>query len=298
MPFGYRSDTEFSSIRVESTQLAATMTVRPSDLALLAGHAVEVLDALRPPAIVHEDARDDGVGADLELPGLQRERNQVVGGVEEGGRVAAAPAGAAVVAGREAADRPRHVGTTAADDRHAERAGGSLQQSLAAARGRRRQEVLAAGERVRVIVSATHADELVHLVVVGRDVLVADGPGNLPAVAFRSRELEVAIAQADAAPDVGLAAEAPDPPQVEGPALRREDRLLLLAEEEVRRRLAAPPALPLLVRQDVRPVLRSIELRPRIEETDLDALPGQVPRRHPAGRTAADDDDGVDAGRA
>ena len=86
--------------------------------------------------------------------------------------------------------------------------------------------ILAARQRILIVVAAAHADQLIDLVVVRRDVLVADGPRDLPAVAFGPVEIEIGVAQRDAAPDVGFAAAAPDAIQVERLAGRRFVRLL------------------------------------------------------------------------
>ena len=104
-------------------------------------------------------------------------------------------------------------------------------------------------------------------------------------------EVELRVAQADAAPDVRLAAVSPDARQLERPSVRRQVRLLLRVEEELRRSLAARRALARLPRLDVRPELRPIELVAGVEQQDVDALLRQVPRRHAARRAAADDDD-------
>ena len=263
-------------------------------LVLGAGLAVEVLDAARLALVVDQHARDDRVRPDLELAGLQRERDQVIGGAEERRRVAAGAAAAAVVAGREAARRLGHVGAAAGDDVDAERLGALLQQPFAAARRRRRLQELAARQRLGVVVTAADADHLLDLVVVGRDVGVRDRPGDLPAVAGRGLEIHLRQAQADAAPDVGLAAQAPHPRQVEVLALGDLVGLLLRVQVERLRRLALGPALARLPRADVRPELAALELVAGVQHQHLDALLRQVPRGHPAGRAAADDDDGVD----
>src|SRR5439155_5777901 len=66
-------------------------------LPLLPGLPIEVLDPPGEAALVDQDAGGHRVGADLELARLHRERKQVVGGAEEGGRVASASTLAAVV---------------------------------------------------------------------------------------------------------------------------------------------------------------------------------------------------------
>ena len=259
MPLGCWSDFELSRMRVVSTQLAPITTTLPSTVVLLAGLAVEVLHALRQAVVVHEHARDDGVRADLELAGLQGAR--AAGGrpsrrttpcrsrrrsCRSSGRRGKPLQSACVLLAR----RPATIGMSSASHAFCE-------QPLAAAQRRRRHEELAARQRVRVVVAAADADQLIDLVVVRRDVPVVDRPGDLPAVASPAAlKSSSRVAQADAAPDVGLAAVAPDADQLERPVLGRQVRLFLRVEEELRRLLAARPALARLPRADVRPELR------------------------------------------
>ena len=176
----------------------------------------------------------------LQLAGLDGARQQVIGRAERRADVAARAAVAAVVTGRIAvaaacvrlARRPATIGMSIVAN--AFFSSRSLQRMR-----RRRHEELAARQRVRVVVAAVDADQLIDLVVVRRDVLVFDGPGDLPAVLRGALEVEIGVAQADASPDVGLAAVSPHANQLEGLALRREVRLLLRVEEELRLLLAA-----------------------------------------------------------
>src|SRR5262249_2261628 len=131
-----------------------------------------------------------------------------------------------------------------------------LQEALAAPHCGRRHEVLAARQGIRVIVAAVDADELIDLVVVRRDVLVFDRPGDLPAVRVCALEVEIGVAEADAAPDVRLAAVAPDANELERLPLRREVRLVAPGvEEELRLLLSLGLSRARLPRPDVRPVL-------------------------------------------
>ncbi len=163
--------------------------------------------------------------------------------------------------------------------------------AFGAARRRRRQEELAARQRVGVVVAAVDADQLVDLVVVRRDVLVGDRPGDLPAVARRPLEIEVAVAQADASPDVRLAAMPPHAGQRERTVVSGEIRLFLGVEEEVEGLFAAGGALAPFPGLNVRPIFRSIEFRTGVEEQHGNALTRQVPGRHAAGGAAANHDD-------
>ena len=263
-------------------------------LPLRTGLAIEVLDTLRQAVVVHQHAGDDGVGADLELAGLQGIGQQVVGRAEERRRIAAAPAVAAVMAGRKAVVRHGLDRATDPHERHLQPCAGARERDFAAPHLRRRQEVLAARQRVVVVVAAADPDQLIDLVVVRRDVAVVDRPRDVPAVTLTGTEIQLAVAQADASPDVGLAAEAPHPDQLEVAVLGCQPGLFLRVEHERRRLLAARATRPRVPRRHVRPELRPVELLAGIEQHHVDALAREVPRRHAAGGTGTDDDDGID----
>ena len=186
--------------------------------------------------------------------------------------------------GGEAAHGLRHIRPPAMDHRQTKLVERLPQQSLAASRGRRRQQELAARQRFRVIVAAVDADQLLDLVVVRGDVLVFDRPGNLPAVARGALEVEVRVSQAHASPDVGLATVAPHSNQLEGTICRRQVLALAFGgvEEESLRVLTARFALTGFPGLDVRPEVGAIELRAGIEQQDIDPLAREVPGRHAA----------------
>src|ERR1700690_1666938 len=117
----------------------------------------------------------------------------MIGGAEERSGVAAAPAVVAVVASGEAAVSAGHVRAAPVHDRDPETRGRPLDDALAAARRGWRHVIAAPGQRVGVVVAAADADELVDLVVVRRDVLVADRPGDLPAVPLRPLEIHLGV---------------------------------------------------------------------------------------------------------
>ena len=196
-------------------------------------------------------------------PVFEGEGQQVIGRVEERGRVAALAAVAAVVARGEAAHRLRHIGAPAGHDRDVHLPERLLQQPLAAPGRRRRQQELAPRQRVGIVGAAADADQLFDLVVVRRDVRVADRPRDLPSVVRRALEVEIGVAEAHAAPDVRLAAMTPDANQLERLVGRRQVRLLLRVEEELRRLLALGRALAPLPRLHVRPERAAIELGSR-----------------------------------
>ena len=180
MPFGCRRDFEFSRMRVESMQDAATTTTRARTRSLLFGVAVEILHAVGAAFVVDEHARHHGVVDHLEASGAERGLDQVIRRIEERADVAAFAARAAIVAGGVAVVRPREDGAASGDDADADIARRFLQQAFAAAGRGRRKVVAAAGQRILIVIAAAHADQLIHLVVVGRDVFVADGPRESP----------------------------------------------------------------------------------------------------------------------
>ena len=143
------------------------------------------------------------------LPVFSASGQQVIGRAEERRRVATAPTLPAVMACREAVVRDGLDGATNPDERHA-----SAARRRATSRPRRSASSAAAGSTCcpaasRVVVAAADADQLIDLVVVRREVAVVDRPRDVPAVAFACAEVHLAVAQADASPDVGLAAVAP-----------------------------------------------------------------------------------------
>ena len=183
-----------------------------------------------------------------------------------------------------------------AADRHArdaEALGRAGQDHLRAARPDRRQVIAAAGQRVRVVVAAGDADELLHPVVVRRDVRVADWPRDVPAVPLRAGEVEVGHPQADPPPDVGLAAPSPGAVELERPAFRRQVRLLARVEPELLRPVALLQTPVRLEGQHVRPRQAAVELPAGVEHQHADAVLDQGVGRHRAGSAAADDDDVV-----
>src|SRR3954451_21147947 len=98
--------------------------------------------------------------------------------------------------------------------------------------------IAAARQRVLIVVAAADADQLVDFVVVRRNILVANGPRDFPAIAFGAGEVQVGVAERDAAPDVRLAATAPNPDEVEGLPGRSLKRSGLQIDVELRRLLA------------------------------------------------------------
>src|SRR5207237_7782188 len=109
---------------------------------------------------------------------------------------------AAVVARRPAVERSRQDREPGRNAGDVQPVRGLLDQQLVAARPWRRQEhaVRLVGEG---LLAAEDAGQPVGLVIVGRDVLVGDGPDVAQAVAALAREIVWSEAERDPAPVVG-----------------------------------------------------------------------------------------------
>ena len=90
MPFGYAVDFEFSRMRVESTQLAPTTTTLPSTCRSAPVLRSKYWTPLARPLSSTRTRAATAFERISSLPGLQREGQQVIGGVEERRGVAAA----------------------------------------------------------------------------------------------------------------------------------------------------------------------------------------------------------------
>ncbi len=255
----------------------------------------EILNAGNEAAIVREDPSDDGVRADLEVAGLESERNEVVGGIEKRSGVAAFPASAAVVTRGKSPMGASEIRAPAGDDGDAEFLASLLEEDFPAARGGGGHEIAASRKDLGVVGPAADPDELLDPIIIRSDIGVADGPRNPPAVTIGGREIEVRHTKAHTAPDVRFPSASPDTREVERAPFGSEVRLLFLVEEELRRSVAAPQASVRLEGKDVRPELRPIERIPGVEEKHLDAFLREVVRGH-APRSAAPDDDDVGHG--
>ena len=254
---------------------------------------LEVLHPVGAAVGAGQHPRRHRAGDDLQPARLEGRHQQVVGRVEEGRRAAPGPARPAVVAGG-----PAPVGTRQhrAPNRHRrdpEPPRRPPQDHLGAARLHRRQVMAAARQGVGVVVAAGHPDQLLDPVVVGRDVGIADRPGDAPPLSCRAGEIEIGHAEADPPPDVGLAAPPPGAPEIEGTPLGREVRLLAGVEPEPGRRLALPAAPVRVERQDVGPRLGPVELPARVEHEHADAVLHQGVRGHRPGRAGPNDHDVV-----
>src|SRR6185436_5734148 len=99
-------------------------------------------------------------------------------------------------------------GTVARNYGDAELLRALLDQQVADARLRRRQQHAgrAVGRVLQALVRTVHADQHLHFVVVGREIVVTDGPVEAQAIARVWLEVVGTIAQRDAAPVVGAAA--------------------------------------------------------------------------------------------
>ena len=273
-------------------------------LLLLAGGGVHVGDGGGQAFVVRQDLARHGAGQDLQPSRLQGRRQQHRRGREVRGRRAAAPALAAVVAGRAAIERPgqdRHPRRYARD---LEPVAGLLDQPLVGARGGRRLED-AVGLVLQPFVAAEQADHLVELVVVRLDVVVGDGPVVAQPIAAAALEVPGAEAQGDAAPVVRAPSEHARPPPEELLALGHRVRLALevptaQAAVELPERLlpgsGAPPRRGVGPGEH-RPVLGRVPHRPRLQEHDARAALGQDLGRHAAPGARAHHADVVLLGR-
>jgi hypothetical protein len=103
---------------------------------LFLGLAVEILNAASQSFSVWNYPGGYGVGAKRETAGLESNRNEVIGRIEEGCGVATTAASAAVMAGSKSVVRAREDGTTARYDGNARALRSFLQEHFAATRAR------------------------------------------------------------------------------------------------------------------------------------------------------------------
>jgi len=142
--------------------------------------------------------------------------------------------------------------------------------------------IAAARQRVRIVVTAANANELVDAVVVRSDVLVRNGPGNFPAITLRALEIQIGESQRDAAPNVGLAADSPNAPEIERFFGRGEVGLFLGTQPERWWLLAALYPFPPFIRRDMSPKVFPVEMCARVQHQDSGTLVRQVPGSHAA----------------
>src|SRR5215471_11001270 len=129
---------------------------------------------------------------------------------------------------------------------------------------------LAARQHIQVLVATVDADQLIHFVVIRLNVFVFEWPGE--AISVVDFEINVGIAQADAPPDIGLPAKAPDTDQIERLPGWRNDRLFLTAQIKLRRPLALLTARARFVGQDVSPEGRTVKFHARVQQQDVYTL--------------------------
>src|SRR5208283_3129490 len=162
-------------------------------------------------AIVYQDARHHGIVDNLEPPGFERRIHQVVGSIEERADIATLATSAAEVAFRMAIVFLRQNRAPPGDKSHSGLGGRTPQQLFAAARRRRRQVKAAARQPGIVVWASANPHELIHLVVIRRQVPIADGPRDSPTIALRFGQVEIGITERHAAPYVGFPSPAPNP---------------------------------------------------------------------------------------
>ena len=130
--------------------------------------------------------------------------------------------------------RTRQNGSAAGNNGDADLLRGFLHQPFAAARGRGRQVKLAAGQRILIVIAAAYADQLIDLVVIRSDILVANRPRDFPPIPLGTGEVYVRVPQRYTPPNVGLAAASPNTHEIERVLRVRNVGLLFGIEIELR----------------------------------------------------------------
>ncbi len=216
-----------------------------------AGSGIDEPHAVRPSVLTHGDLVHHCIGNDVEIACRQCRRKMYGGGLIVG-RHRAAPSArcrpqawrAFLHRFRENLLRSRIAGMQFAGNgpmvlstrqhrppprqhRHAQLWRVLHQEVIADDRLRRRQQRVAGSGRsvLQRGVAAVDADQQLHLVIVGCHVLVRDRPVESQTVAAAGLEVVGAVAQGDAAPVIGAAAEhsRPPPGEVAAPLVRDGD---------------------------------------------------------------------------
>ena len=296
--------------------------------AFFAGDFVDADDAGRLAVLVHGHLADHGVGQEVEIAGRQRGRQvnrrglvvgaggatpAAIGRPETRGarahRVGEDALGGGILRVEFRRDRVGVLlhaehGAVNRDDGQAEFLGVFLREEFAGA-GLRRREQTAVGRVGRVfetVVGAVNADEHLDLVVVGRDIVVADRPVEPETVARVGFEIVGPVTQGDAAPVVGAAAEHPraPPPELAGRIARRAgvrlaghlptavDRGVVETKRLVR--CARAPERRLGGRLKHRGLFDRIVISPGLEHEHLHALHRERVSGLAAGGAGTDDD--------
>jgi hypothetical protein len=154
--------------------------------------------------------------------------------------------------------------------------------------------ILAAGKAILIVIAAADPDKLIHPIVIRFDIGIADRPGNLPPIALRACEIKIRVAERDAAPHVRFAAAAPHTSQLERLVCRSLVGLLIWIKINPGRTISTIDALVPFPRLHMCPELRPVESRSGVEHQHFYALARQIPCRHSAGRSTADDDHVMD----
>ena len=147
-----------------------------------------------------------GAGADFQVAGRQRGRDVHAGRGEVGVDRAGAAALGAIVAGGAAVERLGQNREARRDAGNLELVADPLDDALVGARRGRGLEA-SVGRIFQAFLRAEDADQFLGLVVVGRKVVVGDGPVEALAVAAVGLEIVGAHAQRDAAVVIGAAAQ-------------------------------------------------------------------------------------------
>ncbi len=177
------------------------------DLLRLTRDAVDVKNASGAVAVgLHQDLVDHGVRNMGAIARLQSVGHRGEGGIEVRMRDAAAFARTAIMAGRAAIDGLGEVGAARRHRHPAQLCLDPIPELGLHAIERHGRQKVAVGQMRQALSLSANAHVFFHQVVIGLDVLVAEGPVVAVAVEGGSLEVEIAQAQADASPDVGAPA--------------------------------------------------------------------------------------------
>src|SRR5215831_12362089 len=136
---------------------------------------LDVGDTLGAAVLAKQNFTDHGAGDESEAPGLLSGRDEDLARAEVRSDTAAAPALSAVMAGGAAVERPGKDREPRRDAWNTDFVAGLFENHFAAARFGRRLEN-AVGRTGYVFLRAEDTDVAFDLIVVGRNIVVGDGP--------------------------------------------------------------------------------------------------------------------------
>lgn len=259
-----------------------------ADLLLGASGFVDVGDGGDFAGAVGDQLTGHRAGEDGQLAGLHGGEDHGLARGERRGRLATAPALAAIMAGGAAVQRLGQHGHARGNARDIQFLAGLLDQDFMDARRNGRKEV-AIGGAADALLRAGHADEAFGLVVVGRDLIVGDGPISAETVGGVGLEVVIRKTERNAAVVIGAAADDAGTEPLEFIAVRYRVGLAFDVPVSIGRAEIAPlltseivfgvgtgAAVVHLVGQDVLlEILGGIEHGARFEKGDADAEIGE-----------------------